>query len=78
MFYDAGLLLVVGIALADRFGESAREAIWACWAIAWLQLAAPNVGLAPLFLVVLASCGAVAWLALKQGSAPPVSDPAPA
>lgn len=61
MFYDAGLLALCGVIVLDRLGSRAAAPLAVAWCAAWLQLGATAVGVAPVFLVIVATA---AWTAL--------------
>ena len=61
MFYDVGVLVLVGALAIDRIGRAATGPIVTAWVLALTHLAAPSLGVAPLFVVIIASG---AWLTL--------------
>lgn len=61
MFYDVGLLVLPAVVVADRLGSRTTVPLALAWVLAWTQLGAEGVGLAPLFPVILA---ASLWMVL--------------
>ncbi len=61
MFYDAGLLVIPCLLVADRLGSRAAKPLALAFAASWLHLGASAVGVAPLFFVIVALAG---WAAV--------------
>lgn len=72
MFYDAGLLVLVGIVVVDRLGRAAAVPVVTVWVAAWLQLAAESLGFAPLFFVVVAASIWTTWALSRQPEPSPL------
>jgi hypothetical protein len=71
MFYDAGLLVLTGLVLADRLGRPGRLVIGAIWLLAFAHPLAGLVGVTPV-----AACAALAFgVAVIEARRPPFGVP---
>ena len=75
MFYDAGLLALVGLAVGPLVGARTRRLLVGLWAIAALHGLNELLGVTPLFLVTVG--GLVATLAARDPVDPPRPAPLP-
>jgi hypothetical protein len=66
MFYDAGLLVIPCVIVADRLGHRAAVALAIAFTASWLHLGASAVGVAPLFFVIV---GFGSWAVLTLARA---------
>lgn len=60
MFYDAGLLVITGVVALDRLGARAAPVVGTVWVLSWSQLASGALGLAPMFVLMVAGLVALA------------------
>ncbi len=71
MFYDAGLLVLTGLVLADRLGRPGRLVLVGAWAVAFAHPLAPTLGVTPVALAVVV----VFTIAVIEARRPPLGAP---
>ena len=71
MFYDAGLLVVAAVVLADRLGRPGQRAIAVAWLLSIGHVFAETIGWSPIFLVSVIAFA----VAVTEARRPPVGRP---
>ncbi len=77
MFYDAGLLLLTAVVLADRLGRPGRLVLGGAWLLGFAHPLAPGLGVTPVALAVVVVFGVAVIEARRppKGIAPPAPPP---